>query len=567
MCLALRPNRLFLTAILVLITWGYLCGLQVENDGLWFQVDSPRHALNGLFWKDFLEAHPSDPRAFAMSYFTRYPAVNPVSYPPFFYLLEAALFAVVGPSAFVAKGLVLGFNLVGTFYVLAWLRRWVGEGVGYAAAMVPLLPGIATWSQAIMLNVPACALCWGGLFHAKRWLEEPESRHLYWSAILSTLAVLTYYQSVIIVPIIVVWAVASGRVRVLISPRVLGVAAVCGVALLPCFLVAWKWAAAHAEMTTPAPAMLIRSSTWLFYPKFVPEQFGWALCILAALGTVAGLAGRRWRTETVLLLIWISLTYAFLLYLKAKDRRYLLPCAAPVLLLGSIGLSAIAGWLGLIAGHRLGKLTIPAAIGALLLTLGWGARSMPALSVRGIAEAANFVANVAPDEPVFYDGPLHGVFIFYVRAADADMRRMVVRGDKLLYSTPMSTPTRTQDHVFTTQEVTDSLRMRSGCRWLAIERTNEDELFFSRRLLREAASKPPFNLVATFPVTGTYITSAIDIYRIEAAVERLAEYKFYVPMLGAGEQFQSRPISGRRDAAGTAKRSITVADESDRHQP
>ena len=117
--------------ILIVTTWGYLCGLQIDNDGLWCQPDSSRHALNGLFWKDFLQTLPASPQAYALSYFARYPAINPVSYPPFFYLLEGALFATFGPSPFIAKGTVLSFTLLGALYTMAWLRRFVAEEAGF----------------------------------------------------------------------------------------------------------------------------------------------------------------------------------------------------------------------------------------------------------------------------------------------------------------------------------------------------------------------------------------------------------------------------------------------------
>jgi hypothetical protein len=72
--------------------------------------------------------------------------------------LEAALFGLLGPSAYLAKGLVLGFALMAGLYTLAWLRRWVAPVAGGAAVLLLLLPGLTTWAHAVMLNVPALAL-------------------------------------------------------------------------------------------------------------------------------------------------------------------------------------------------------------------------------------------------------------------------------------------------------------------------------------------------------------------------------------------------------------------------
>ena len=68
--------------------------LQLDNDGLWFQGDSPRHAINGFFWIDFLREVTLEAKDYALSYYARYPAIDPASRPPVFYLLEgnASLF-------------------------------------------------------------------------------------------------------------------------------------------------------------------------------------------------------------------------------------------------------------------------------------------------------------------------------------------------------------------------------------------------------------------------------------------------------------------------------------------
>ena len=248
-----------------------------------------------------------------------------MSYPPFFYLLEAGLFAVLGPSPYLAKGIVLSFTLVEAIYAMVWLRRWVAEEAGYSSAVVLLLPGMVEWSHAIMLNVPACAMTLAALYHTKRWLEEPGSRHFYAAACLSTLTVLTYFPAAVVVPIIVAWVVAAGHSRLLIVPRTLATAAVCGIVLLPCFVLALRWARLHVEMTAATPGLISKSTTWLYYLNSAQSLFGQAMPALAALGVITGIVSRCWRFETMMLSIWVVLAYVFLTYLRAKDERYLLP--------------------------------------------------------------------------------------------------------------------------------------------------------------------------------------------------------------------------------------------------
>src|SRR4029078_10201257 len=75
-------------AAMVIAGFLLVAALHAQNDGLWFQGDSPRHGVNGLFWWDFLRALPIDPKIFALRYYARYPVIAPAGYPPLFYVLE-----------------------------------------------------------------------------------------------------------------------------------------------------------------------------------------------------------------------------------------------------------------------------------------------------------------------------------------------------------------------------------------------------------------------------------------------------------------------------------------------
>src|SRR5262245_14822727 len=90
-------------AQLAAVVFAIVVAAAVEwrNDGLWFQADAPRHAANGLLLLDAALALPSHPIDYTLSYYARYPIVVPIAYPPLFYVLEAAAFAVTGPGPIV----------------------------------------------------------------------------------------------------------------------------------------------------------------------------------------------------------------------------------------------------------------------------------------------------------------------------------------------------------------------------------------------------------------------------------------------------------------------------------
>ena len=194
---------------------------------------------------------------------------------------------------------------------------------------------------------------------------------------------------------------------------------------------------------------------------------------------------------------------------------------------------------------RAGTATIGVASGAILLALGWQAWHMPTHTQRGFRELASLLGTVAPDQAVLYDGYFHGALIFYVRANDAAMRRMVVRGDKLLYVIPLGGSLQPRDFVNSPNEVVEILRTRSGCRWLAIEHWLEYPSNPAYQYLRDAVQGPLFRHVASVPIIGARSTNRVDLYKFQIPIEQPDQIEFPVPLWGERAQIKVRPVSLR----------------------
>jgi hypothetical protein len=548
-------------AVLVVAAWAYLCALHWDNDGLWYQGDAPRHAANGLFWLEFLRAPSFDFQGYALSYYARYPAINLTPHPPLFHLLEAGLFGLLGPSPYVAKGLVLTFALLAGLYMTAWLRRWVAAEAGWGGALLLLLPGMVRWSHAVMLNVPAFALGLAALYHARRWLEAPPQapaqRQLYAAAAFCLLAMGTYFTAGVAVLVILAWLIALRRWRLLVRRRTLAVAVPAALLLLPCVPLALRWAPAHVNWAIPAVAHLGRPENWAYYPGVLDNLFSPHLLVLAAAGAAAGLGDRRWRGEACLLLIWLAVVYVFYSCLSAKEDRYLLPVSAPLVCLDVVALSALAGWVGGLAnayrgsaGNRISPARASPILLGLALAVVLGGQAPLAAQVRvvsadGFREVARFLEEVAPDEPVFYDGRFDGTFTFHVQANDPGYRRRVVLGNKLLYAFAMVPGWRLREYVTTPEEVVQALRARGGCRWLAVEVGKAAEPVAAARLLREAVNGPEFELVRSFPAGRGWGVERVDVYRLLVPVECVDEVDLPFPILGEEAGYRVRPIPTR----------------------
>lgn len=530
---------------LVLVAWGYLWALHASNDGLWYQGDAPRHAANGLFWMEFFRSPSLDPQDFALRYYARYPVICPTVYPPGFYLLEAAAFGLFGPSPYLAKGMVLLFTLLASLYLTAWLRRWVGPEAGWAGALLPLLPGLVRWSHVIMLNVPAFALMLAALYHVRRWLEEedaPAARHLYFAAALSVLAVLTHLTAGVVVLLILAWLFTLGRWRRLFAPRTLLVALLCGLLLVPWIVINFRWTPQQLTWVADSGRQNAKLENWLYYAVRLtrlvePEVLG-----LAAVGAVIGLLRSSTRKETARLLLSLALIYAFFSGISLKEDRYALLLIFPLLCLAAAAVLGLAqGVETLAGGRRLPRSHVPAVFVALLAVLAWHAPSVSMVALEGIKEAADFLATVAPDEPILYDGCHDGAFTFYVQASDPDYRRQVVLGSKLVYASVMYPQNCLQEYAATPEEILDILRQQGGCCWFAIERGELSESITPARNLRWTLERPEFELVRTFPANGMGI-DCIEVYRMLGPVARPDEADVPFPAFGKDRRYRTKPI-------------------------
>ncbi len=303
-----------------------IASLHAQNDGLWFQGDAPRHAATGFFWWDLLTAHPSDPVRFTLSYYARYPVINPVAYPPLFFLVEAVLLGGFGASPHVVRLVVIGFAGLAGLYTLAWGRRWIAPEAGWAGSILLLTPGVVLWANVILLNVPAMALGMACLYHCRRWLETATRKELLRSAIAGLAAAITYYPQLAVFGVCLVWTVARASSRQILSIRstwpwaativcLLGGLALATVTLVPFYL--WK----H---TAPSVALLLRIETWTYYWQALPELTGFVPLLVGLAGCAAAICTARWRAEAAFLASWIAIVMIGFSMLPVRDLRYIL---------------------------------------------------------------------------------------------------------------------------------------------------------------------------------------------------------------------------------------------------
>jgi glycosyltransferase involved in cell wall biosynthesis len=522
-----------LQSCVLMLSFLLIAAQHWKNDGLWFQGDAPRHAANGLFWYDLIVAKPYSVTDFAVRYYARYPVINPVTYPPLFYIFEGLAFRAFGPSPYVAKILILSLSAMAGFYTMAWARRWLGPGAGWAGSFLAFVPGIAVWTNAVMLNVPATALGVACLYHWRRWFDAGGRGHLVASGCFGSAAVLTYYPAGIAVAICALWAHLLRSARQDNRSMRYGMLAVALVILLP-VMVAALVTPTFLSRNLPGLGTLKNQGTWIFYPAALPGLLGSVLLALGAIGLAVGVIDLQWRKESQLLAVWIATAIGAFSLLPARNPRYILIITPAFVLAAAVGVTLVIARLPWISSRwRFAVLLAGLIVGA------WSASRVRIPEESGFRAVASFLREHAPNDPVLYDGYHDGVFGFYMRTMDPGYNRRLVLGQQLLYHYgPAHTFNWVENsRATTTQEVVDILRSRSGCAWVAIEVGPSSEWAHGQRLLREAVTAPPFELVHSFPVISPSALR-VDLYRLMGPVSPVSAIDLQIP------SFSDRTFAG-----------------------
>jgi len=537
------PRWQFATAVVV---WTYVATLHWHNDGLWYQGDSSRHAMNGLFWWDFLLSLPTPPLEFALSYYARYPAINPVAWPPAFYLLEGAAYWAFGASAHVAKGLVLAFTLVGTVYLIVWLRRWIGPQAGWGGILFTLQPAIITWSHAVMLNLPSMVLGLAALYHWRRWLEAPSSKHLHLAAAASVLALLTHVTVAAILVVMLTWTLMAGQARFLLMRQTLAVAGLAVVPLAVWALIALRWAPAYGPAALTLghyPAWTL--AAWSFYVVRLASLVTVPLLILVAVALALAIPPTRWRREITFSMTWFILCYLWFSGISLKETRYVLLLVPPLVLLATAAIAGLAD-----RAPSTWRLSRPHLVATcLILFLVLHAAMAPAVEVprvEGFSAVVTFLQATIPPQRIFYEGTYNGVFSFVLRAHDPTLSWSVTLGSKLLYATRIEPRFGTIERATSDTKLRSLLQTECGCRILVVERQITWNMadIDATKALREALTPDSFRLVRSFRVLAPGVTD-IDVYENLRPGADQDSVTLPFPVFGEDPEFRVKPIQPR----------------------
>jgi hypothetical protein len=405
-----------------------------------FYNDETRHVMTGVYFRDLLHdlplAHLSD---YTVNYYLQYPALGLLVWPPFFYFVEGLAMTIFGTSLVVSKILVGVFAAVACAYLFQLVRRTHDAARAAIAVLIfGLAPLIFLHSSYVMLEVPTLALALAAIYHFIRYLDADSRSHLLLAALAAALSALTRFDAIYLLPLFIILLAARKRWDILRRREVIVAAALALLLVLPFYVltaqgIGWFHVKQATETLAPNfhfPAFL-SLTRYIFYPSYLSQQLGLYALIPALIGLIFSLTkGRREAAWPYLAMILATyLTFTPIGEMDSRHAIYWIPAFA---FLTVEGLALLADWL------RTPKLLLPLSA-LVILSMGWSAVAQPKFFVRGYEDAARYVATNSSNSPFcFFVGRLNGNFIYQLRRQDPNRRLWVLRADKLLFSTLIS---------------------------------------------------------------------------------------------------------------------------------
>jgi hypothetical protein len=424
------PSRYIVAASIATVAAAMF--LTAPRAGEFWWSDAPRHALNVLFLHDFLTDLPlSAPRAWAVQYYTQFPALTILFYPPLFYGLAVPFVAAFGESHASIQAAVAAHHAVLGWGAFALARRWFDWPVALGSAVVTMaMPEVALWGRQVMLEVPSAAFLIWSLVWWLRYLDSPSTCRLVLALVMALAATYTRLTAGFVFPVFALHLLVCGAWRSVRKGPVVAAGMGVAVALLPLVWLTLEFGRPNLESTLGiADSAVSRASVagWLWYARRLPSQLTPGLAALAVV-SVASVCLRpalraTTRRDAWLLGLYFGVGYLFFSAIDLKEARltvYLLLAVPPV-----------AASLLMALPSSSARSTVALAGSVLFAAFVLATHPVPGV-VGYAAAAARVAADVPPGGRVMFSGQRDGAFIFNLRVLRPARDITVARSDKLL---------------------------------------------------------------------------------------------------------------------------------------
>jgi 4-amino-4-deoxy-L-arabinose transferase-like glycosyltransferase len=422
------PLAAILTIAIILHWFASPWGEPFKNN------DETRHVMTGVFVHDALRDLPAsatDPKGYSIRYYTQYPALGLLVWPPLFYGIEGLAMLVLGPTYATARLVLSAFVILGMWYVYRFVGDRFGTRIALLATSLTLLsPLLFDLSRFCLLEMPTFAWVMASIYHFERYLYGRKGYDAWLACLFAAAASLTRFDGVMLLVFFGMRIMATNSWARLLDRHVIAGMLLALLLTAPYYAFTWKeyqtglQAAAMNGTMKESRGFLAIQNLYL-YLGFLDHMLGRTIIVVALYGMY-----RCWRnvvTHSGVCFTLILATYVMFVPLAEAEERHAIYWVPAWCTFAALGIRFLFEH-----GNRvMGGL-------ALLLVIGntaWDAFAYRGNYFQGYADAAQFCKETKQtDRPWLCDGTLTGGFIFQVRQIDPERRLTVLRGDKLLYA-------------------------------------------------------------------------------------------------------------------------------------
>ncbi len=501
----------------VLVLAAVICQFLTTPLGDYWWSDAPRHALNGVFVRDFLVDLPlKNPEQYAINYYLQYPALTILFYPPLFPLVEALFYSLFGVSSFSAQLTVTLFYVAAALGVYMVARRWLSVWQAFSVSILFVaLPELALWGRQVMLDVPAYAFLIWSVYLYLRFLDEEKPTLLYGAVIVYCLGLYTKLSIIFLLPIFLLTLLWFKGTKLFNKRYVWGSAILFIVGIIPLVILTLKFGQANVQSVSgieDAETSRLSLVGWLWYARVIPDQIGWLTVILA--GSYVGISTfrKQWRlprADYAFLLLCLIFGYLFFSAVDLKDPRLNIYILFPLPIFAVLLLTRI------FPTPFSTVLSVGFAIASLVYTIRYD--EVP--YVRGYDRVSDYIAENAPqNSAVLFSGYRDGSFIFHLRTHEERRDLSVIRADKLLLRVTIRRGLGVRERNMTEAQLADTLS-RLGVHYV-INQPNFWDDIENMKMLQRLLASPQFEEVASFPIVSnrSHLDKEVKVYRNRSAV-------------------------------------------------
>ena len=490
-----------------------------------------RHLMTGVFYRDLLFDLPVQSlRDYALQYYIQYPVLGVLHWPPVFHVIEAIAFTLFGIHVEVSRALLLGFVLLGGFYLGKTAELMGACPFSRFCAMVLFctFPIIYVYGQKIMLEVPSLSLGVVSTYLFVKFLQDQRAWHVYLSALFAVMSMLTKGGTVFLIPLYAAIALCPPQKRILQNFHLwISIAGFLVICVSYNLLVSrFNGVRGVALFGYWEPGYLKAQVSFLW------SNFGWMAVVGSILSLWVALI-RRNGFASVFLLIAMILPFLMVVRVSFPLDRYLINMALAV----ALGMALLPSLL-----PRRYKMISRVFLGTCTLGTGVSALNTPVPVHYGYEPVARFLIEHPAGDSVAIHAAHPGNLMFHLRSIDPESDLHVLPSSKYLsYESPdevVRMLVNSPDEVF---ELLDGY----GVGYFLFENVEKN---FKRKRLHDLVSevlsdKTRYEQIESFPIVDSARgSSELMLYRMigdgrmkrtsfQLKMGRLSESDLFVPKL------------------------------------